>query len=216
MIRALIFDFDGTIVDTETPDYRSLAEIYEEHGCTLPLDFWALALGTSPSPVDLFDSLAEQLGEPLDRSSLHQRRTNRFHELTGQEGIRAGVTGLLRAARAGRVMAAVASSASRGWVEGHLTRLGIRDLFDCIRTSEDVARAKPFPDLYLAALEGLGISSREAVAIEDSPNGIRAAKAAGIFCIAVPNEITRRLDLSAADLRIESLADCTLEDLLAL
>ncbi len=207
MIRALIFDFDGTLVDTETPDYRSLAEIYEEHGCTLPLDFWALALGTSPSPVDLFDSLAEQMGKPLDREALHQRRIERFHELVWQEGVRAGVVELLTVARAKGLKTAVASSADRSWVDRHILRLGIGDLFDCIRTAEDVTHTKPFPDLYLSVLAALEISNHEAVAIEDSPNGIRAAKAADIFCVAVPNEITQRLDLSAADLRINSLAD---------
>ncbi len=207
MIRALIFDFDGTIVDTETPDYRSLAEIYEEHGCTLSLDFWALSLGTSPSPVDLFDSLSEQLGEPIDRDDLHQRRIKRFHELVWQEGVREGVLELLKEASAKGVKTAVASSAEREWVEGHLHRLELFDFFDCIRTTEDVTHAKPFPDLYLSALEGLGVSNDEAVAIEDSPNGICAAKAAGIYCIAVPNEISRWLDLSEADLLIASLAE---------
>lgn len=210
MIRALIFDFDGTIVDTETPDYRSLASIYEEHGCALPLDFWALALGTSPSPVDLFDSLADQLGKPLDRLALHQLRIERFHQLVWREGLREGVLDLLQRARTKGVLTAVASSADRSWVEGHLQRLAIPDLFDCIRTAEDVTHTKPYPDLYLSVLEGLGISNKEAVAIEDSPNGIRAAKAAGIFCVAVPNEITSRLDLSSADRVIHSLADYTL------
>ena len=207
MIHALIFDFDGTIVDTETPDYLSLAEIYEEHGCILPLDFWALALGTSPSPVDLFDSLAEQLRKPIDRQKLHHRRIQRFHELVWQEGVREGVMELLKEARGKRLKTAVASSAERAWVEGHLQRLGILELFDCIRTSEDVIHAKPYPDLYLSALEGLGVLSHQAIAIEDSPNGIRAAKAAGIYCVAFPNEISRRLDLSDADLLISSLAE---------
>ncbi len=207
MIRAVIFDFDGTIVDTETPDYLSLAEIYEEHGCTLPLDFWALALGTSPSPVDLFDSLIEQLGKSIDRDDLHHRRLKRFHELVWQEEVREGVMELLKEARAKGLKTAVASSAERAWVEGHLRRLGILDLFDYIRTSEDVIHAKPYPDLYLSVLEGLGISSHEAIAIEDSPNGIRAAKAAGIYCVAFPNEISRKLDLSDADLLLNSLAE---------
>jgi beta-phosphoglucomutase-like phosphatase (HAD superfamily) len=99
-------------------------------------------------------------------------------------------------------------------VRGHLERLGIFDLFDCLRCRDDVEHVKPDPDLYLASLDCLGVVAAEAVAIEDSPNGITAAKNAGLRCVVVPNSITAGLDLSQADLRLSSLADVTLPELL--
>jgi beta-phosphoglucomutase-like phosphatase (HAD superfamily) len=108
----------------------------------------------------------------------------------------------------------VASSSTRDWVSGHLDRLGILGRFDCVRCRDDVTNAKPAPDLYIAVLDCLGVSASEALAIEDSPNGVIAAKRAGMRCVAIPNSITSRLDLSAADLVLRSLAEVTLQDLL--
>jgi len=109
----------------------------------------------------------------------------------------------------------VASSSTRDWVRGHLERLGILDSFDCLRCRDDVASAKPEPDLYLAVLECVGVLAAEAIAIEDSPNGVLAAKRAGMRCVAIPNSITARLDLGRADLILDSLADVTLPELLS-
>jgi beta-phosphoglucomutase-like phosphatase (HAD superfamily) len=107
----------------------------------------------------------------------------------------------------------VASSSTTDWVKGHLARLGILERFDCVTCRDDVANVKPEPDLYLAALECLGVAASDAIAIEDSPNGVTAAKVAGMRCVAVPNSITARLDLSHADVILASLADTTLLDL---
>ena len=91
---------------------------------------------------------------------------------------------------------------------------GIRGDFDCACCREDVARTKPYPDLYLAALACLGVSALETVALEDSPNGIAAAKRAGLRCVAIPNSITAQLDLSQADVILGSLAEVSLAELL--
>jgi beta-phosphoglucomutase-like phosphatase (HAD superfamily) len=107
----------------------------------------------------------------------------------------------------------LASSSSCSWVNGHLERLGLRNYFDILRASDDVQCTKPDPDLYLAALGALGVRVDQAFAIEDSPNGALAAKRAGLFCVAVPNELTRRLSLDHADLRLESLTDMPFERL---
>jgi len=95
-------------------------------------------------------------------------------------------------------------------VVGHLERLGLNQ-WDCIRCRDDVARAKPDPDLYLAVALELGVAPAEAVAIEDSPTGCLAARAAGLYCVAVPNRMTADLDFDAADVRLDSLADVSLE-----
>ena len=126
-----------------------------------------------------------------------------------------GIVENVDAAKSLGLLLGVASSSTRDWVSGHLERLGILDRFDCMRCRDDVANAKPAPDLYVAVLECLGVAAVEAFAIEDSPNGVLAAKRAGLRCVAIPNPITARLDLSQADIVLDSLAEVTLPDLLA-
>jgi HAD superfamily hydrolase (TIGR01509 family) len=125
-----------------------------------------------------------------------------------------GVVPHLEEAKAMDLKVGLASSSTSDWVKGHLARLGILQSFDCLRCRDQVANAKPAPDLYLAVLECLGVSASEAVAIEDSPNGILAAKRAGLRCVAIPNSITARLDLGLADVVLGSLAEVTLDGLL--
>jgi HAD superfamily hydrolase (TIGR01509 family) len=128
----------------------------------------------------------------------------------------AGVREYVADAKRQGLRLAVASSSSRAWVLGHLERLGLRAQWDAVRTREDVARTKPAPDLYLAAVKALGVAPHETVAFEDSMNGIAAAKDAGLLCVAVPNGLTAGMDLSRADLRLASLAETPLERLLGL
>ena len=125
-----------------------------------------------------------------------------------------GVVEHLEAAKSIGLKLGVASSSTRDWVTGHLARLGILGRFDCVRCRDDVANAKPDPDLYIAVLECLGVLASEAIAVEDSPNGVMAAKRAGLRCVAIPNSITARLDLGQADVILGSLADVTLAELL--
>jgi HAD superfamily hydrolase (TIGR01509 family) len=150
----------------------------------------------------------------MDRKEIQKRHQNRYQELLKGMKPRPGVLDYLSEARRLGLSLAVASSSHRDWVEGHLNRLQLRDSFQVIRTADDVQQVKPHPELYLSALEGLGESARETIAFEDSPNGIRAAQAAGLYCVAVPNSITIQLDLTHADHRLESMADLSLGELL--
>jgi HAD superfamily hydrolase (TIGR01509 family) len=129
--------------------------------------------------------------------------------------VRPGVLDYIAEGRRLGLKVGVASSSPRSWVAGHLTRLGIVDLFDCLCTSEDVVTVKPDPALYLLALARLGASADESIAFEDSPNGILAAKRAGLFCVAVPNPLTSQLPLDLADVRLNSMTDMPLSELLA-
>ena len=213
LIRALIFDFDGLILETEEPIYRSWKELYEARGVALPFDLWVKTVGSSNQAFHPQRYLEERLGVPLAQDVI-DRRIARRAELVLAEPLRPGVADLALAAHAAGLRVAVASSSSRDWVKGHLDRLGIAELFDCFRARDDVEHVKPEPDLYLASLDCLGVAAAEAVAIEDSPNGVTAAKSAGLRCVVVPNSITAGLDLSQADLRLSSLADVTLPQLL--
>ena len=213
LIRALIFDFDGLILETEEPIYRSWKEVYEVHGVPLPFEQWVKTVGSSNQRFHPQHHLEESLGRALSEEEVNRRVARRV-ELVLAQPLRPGVVDLVDASRAQGMKVGVASSSSRDWVSGHLERLGVLERFDCLRTRDDVEHVKPAPDLYLAVLDCLGVSAAEAVAIEDSPNGITAAKGARMRCVAVPNRITAGLDLSQADVRLSSLAEVTLTELL--
>ncbi|MCL4508323.1 MAG: HAD family hydrolase [Chloroflexi bacterium] len=213
-VDAIVFDFDGLIVDTETPAFLSWAEIYRELGATLTTEEWAVCLGTVSSAFDVFADLQRKLGHPVDAEALTRERQRRKEALSAQQEALPGVRDYLRDARLQGLAIGLASSSPHGWVERHLKRLGLLDYFDCLLCAEDVEHVKPHPALYAQAVAALGMAPHAAVALEDSPNGIVAAKAAGLRCVAVPGPLSQHLPLGGADLRISSLADVSLDTLL--
>ncbi|MSQ12076.1 MAG: HAD family hydrolase [Dehalococcoidia bacterium] len=215
-MKALIFDFDGLILDTELPAYVTWQAIYQEHGCHLPRDVWVTRIGNMSAPFNPMAYLEEQLGRSLDRDALVRGYRRQCDALIARNAVLPGVEGYIGDAKQLRLKLGIASSSPRAWVTGHLTRLGLRGHFDTVQCGDDVARGKPEPDLYDAALGALSVEPDEAIAFEDSQNGLLAAKRAGVFCVAVPNPLTRHLPLEAADVRLSSLADLPLEELLHL
>jgi HAD superfamily hydrolase (TIGR01509 family) len=210
----LIFDFDGLILDTESVSYRSWTEIFASHGAELPLSEWSKCIGTHHGAFDVHAYLEERSGKSLDRREIRRRQHERALELLGPMEPRPGVLDYLREAQALRIALAVASSSHQEWLMGHLARLNLSHCFHSIRCANDVTNVKPHPELYELTLEFMGVAPHRALAFEDSPNGIKAAKAAGIYTVAVPNPVTASLELSEADDRIESMADIRLRDLL--
>ena len=213
MIRALVFDFDGLILDTEGPEYLAWCEIFRAHAQDLPLPVWAECIGRAAGWFDPLEYLERLLGTPLEREALRLQQRSRMLELVAVQPLLPGVRAYVRDAQRLGLGLAIASSGTREWVTSHLQRLELGGDWQCVRCREDVLRPKPEPDLYLAALEALGVAASQAVAFEDSPNGIRAAKRAGLHCVAVPHGLTGGLDLSEADLQLASLADMPLEAL---
>ena len=213
MIRAIVFDFDGLILDTEEPVLRSWVEVYEEHGEELPFDRWVEIVGSTTIGFHPQHHLEDLLGRPLPQDVL-DRRIGRRTEFILANQVLPGVLQHIEEAHSLGLKLGVASSSTTQWVKGHLARLGILDRFHCVRCRDDVANVKPAPDLYLAVLECLGVTAAEAFAIEDSPNGVTAAKQAGLRCVAIPNTITASLDLSRADVVLGSLSEVTLAQLL--
>jgi HAD superfamily hydrolase (TIGR01509 family) len=212
-LRALLFDFDGLILDTETPELVSWQELWAEHGQRFPVEHFLSEIGTVGG-YGAFPAL-EALTGPLDRAAVGARRSARKLALIEIEELRPGVIDYLEQARARGIATAIVSSSSRGWIDAHLSRLERAEQFDVIVTGDhDRERGKPLPTLYLEALAELGIGPGEAVAFEDSPNGIRAATSAAIFCVAVPNGVTASLALDEADLLVGSLAELPFERLL--
>ena len=215
-ICAFLFDFDGLILDTEFASRAGWELLYREHGHELPADLWATLVGTTHAPWDPRVHLEELVGEQLEWEALNERRYAHEIELIEAEELRPGIEEYLAAARRHRLKRAIVSSSTRRWVDMHLERLEEAVGWDAICTADgDPARAKPAPTLYLEALDALEVAAAEAVAFEDSPNGVLAAKEAGVFCVAVPNEVTRELGLeeAGADLVLDSLADLPPETL---
>ena len=214
-VRAFLFDFDGLILDTESAAREGWAWLYREHGHELPPDKWALMVGTIGG-WDPMGHLETLVGEPLEAAALNERRSAHELSLLEVEVLRPGIAEYLAAAERNGLKRAIVSSASRRWIDMHLERLERAIGWDAIVTADhDENRAKPRPTLYLEALYVLGVSPGEAVVFEDSPNGIRAAKAAGIFVVGIPNSVTQELGLEEADLVVESLADLPPDELLA-
>ena len=214
-IRAIIFDFDGLILDTETPIFRSWKEIFAHHGQELDIAIWSDCIGRSPETFDPQADLEALVAHRLDRAAIMERQASRETELIAQEKVLPGVKECLVVARDNGLRLAVASSSSRDWVVGHLSRLGLLSFFDAICCADESTQAKPSPDLYFLAAERLSAQTSQAIALEDSPHGVTAAKAAGIFCVAIPNNLTRNLSLSQADIVLDSLADMPLDELIA-
>ena len=215
-VRALLFDFDGLILDTETASRAGWQWLYHEHGHEMPPAKWALMVGTVDG-WDIWGHLEELVGEPLDRPSWNERRYAHEVTLLEAEELRPGIADYLAYAQEHELKRAIVSSASRRWIDMHLERLERATGWHAIVTADhEVERAKPRPTLYLEALEELGVPAEEAVAFEDSPNGAAAARAAGIFVVGVPNAVTRDLGLTdTADLVVDSLADLPPADLVA-
>jgi len=215
VIKALIFDFDGLIVETEEPIFRAWQRIYREHGQELPLEMWVTIIGTASGPFDPIQHLEERVGRLLDRKGFEDLERRYYEEATAMQRLMPGVAEYLREAHRLRLGVGIASSSRRAWVVEHLKRFAIADAFDAIVCREDVAHTKPDPQLYLEAVKRLMVMPEEGLALEDSSNGIAAAKAAGLRCVAVPTVMTAGLDLSRADMRIPSLGAVPLTDLLA-
>jgi HAD superfamily hydrolase (TIGR01509 family) len=216
-IKALIFDFDGLILDTETPDVHAWENIYAEYGIPFPLDSWAQIIGgMGTSTFNAALHLQSLLSDPPDAEALQHRQDQLSHSLVHQQPLLPGVMDYIHGAKRLGLKLAIASSSPHSWVDTHAQRLGIFHYFDQVICREDVAtgRTKPHPDLFLRALGQLKVQKEEAIVFEDSPNGVRAARAAGIFVVAVPNPVTSRLAIENANLTLSSLADLSLHDLL--
>ena len=215
MLQALIFDFDGLIVDTEFPDFQAWQEICQQYGVELSIETWLPCIGTGAT-TQVFDPhsyLEEQIGRSLDREATRAQTKQRGRELIAVQPILPGVKELILEARQRGLRLAVASSSSRAWVAGHLTRLGLIEYFDALACGDEVEYTKPHPDLYLSALAKVGAQADQAIAFEDSLNGMLAARSAGIFCVVVPGSLTQYLTFEEVDLRVSSLAELSLDTL---
>lgn len=215
MIEGLIFDFDGLILDTETPEYQAISAAYAEHGQHLPVTLYGSVVGGQYGhQFDPVLHLSSLVGRPIDSQAFWAQVDRQRMEIIERSQPLPGVETYLKTARQRGLKLAVASSSSHRWVDAHLQRLGLFHYFDVIRCKDDVRQIKPAPDLFLAALNALQLRAEAALVFEDSRNGLLAAQAAGIRVVLVPNPVTVHLDIRGESLRLNSLADMSLDDLL--
>lgn len=211
MIRALIFDFDGLILDTETPLVDSYSDVHRTHGVAFDRDAFIRNIGHAEwafDPWHGFSPHADRAALETERRALKDARLLRLPILPG-------VAALLEAARARNLHIGLASNSEHSWCEPHLARLGLRQYFEFLACREDAPSPKPQPDLYKLVLNRFGLRGHEAIAFEDSQTGTLAARRANLWVVAVPNESTLHHDVSRAHLRVASLAEVSLAGLIA-
>ena len=200
MIRALVFDFDGTILDTETLEFRRWEALYVQHGRSLALSDWQQGIGT-------WNAFDPWLGLPGEVQERREQVSAELHAQIRQDisaaDLRPGVRTVLYQAQAAGLRLALCTSSSHGWIDPWLAQHGLEGVFEVTATREDVARVKPDPELYTLACARLGLPPAECLALEDSLNGATAAAAAGLRVVVVPNEVTSSQPFSPLWPRLE-------------
>jgi len=217
-LAAVIFDFDGVILDSETPEFESHRRIYERCGAALTVEEWCDQVGiyTEGEEKRWFLRLCERVNQaPATHEEYDAERRRNFLELVPSEP-RRGIRELLEALREAGVPTAIASSGPARWVVPAAERIGMTPLFRTIVSGDDVARGKPAPDVYLEAARRLGADPAKSVAIEDSGPGLASARAAGLKTVAIPHWLTERHELSGADLRVAHAGELTVARLATL
>lgn len=213
MIKGIIFDFDGLILDTETHQYLVLQEIFLEHGSELPIERWQQEIGTQ-SGFSAFKYLEEKLERKLEQRVLQEQFKEKYHFILAKEKARAGVEDYLISAKELGLKIGLATSSTYHWVSTYLKKLNLFDYFECIQTSDDVEKVKPDPALYIQTAIGLELAVEECLVFEDSANGALAAKRAGMSCVIVPNQVTHTMDFCSVEHRLESMTDMLLKDVI--
>ncbi|CAH1194110.1 Phosphorylated carbohydrates phosphatase [Paenibacillus auburnensis] len=214
MIEAVVFDFDGLIRDTETYEFYSFQEILREYDVELPLELYCKRIGGHAQAFDPYNYLQECTGLSLIREELRILRRQKYDVMIKNEKTLPGVLNYFETARRLGLKIGLASSAPYDWVMPNLEELELVHYFDCIRTNGDVSNVKPDPELYLNVLEYFGVSPRNAIAFEDSPNGAQAARSADMHVVIVPNELTKDLHFADYSLRMNSMLDMGLQQLI--
>lgn len=212
-IKAVIFDFDGTIIDTETVWVEIYQELTKEKfAIDVPLEEFVKCIGTSDDAI--FKYIELHTGSKVNREEINKLAHERFFDKKRILNVREGVKEKLDEAKELGIEIGLASSSSRKWVEDFLRQFELWDYFSVVMTKEDVDKVKPDPALYLKALAALQVEPHEALAIEDSANGALAAVEAGMNCIVIPNQVTAALAFHEKVIRSESFTDFSYETII--
>ncbi len=218
VVAALLFDFDGVIVDTEVPTFQSWRDTYADYGVDLALEDWLPAVGSGSSVSGAFDAVAHLewlTGTTVDREAVIAHRTRRKAELYARAPLLPGVRERLAEARDRGIKTAIVTRNRDERVKAHCDTVGlVHQWHALVCANEEPTRDKAA--LYRHALRVLEVRADQALAFEDSPSGVRAAKRASVLCAAVPNEITRGAAFDDADFVLSSLADQSLDEMMGM
>ncbi|GAA0519574.1 haloacid dehalogenase [Paractinoplanes deccanensis] len=213
-IDALIFDFDGLLLDTETTLLESWRFEWRQHGLELSEHGFFADHGGDVNE-ERYAALAAAVGPAYDRAASHARRTTYRRGLNQRLEPAPGIRAWFREAGELGLRLAVASSSHEDHVRGNLVRTGLAADITVLACGNEVAAHKPDPAVYLLALKRLGVAAERAVAFEDTPHGVAAAQAAGLRCVAIPNLYVEKARFAAADLVLPSAATAPLSEVLA-
>lgn len=211
-IEAVVFDFDGVIIETEEPSYLAWRQVWASYGQDLPLDEWAACIGTSQGDDTFhpFEELVRRTGLNLREADVRARKQELVSTRSAATPLSAGVVDWLDEAAEAGIAVGIASSSPRTWILEHLERVGLGSRFQVVACFDDCGVSKPDPASYLLACRSLRVPPARALAVEDSTHGIRAAKQAGLACVGVPTAMTAHMDFGAADLIVRSFRDTSL------
>jgi len=212
MTKAIIFDFDGLLLDTESLWFDCYKEVLAEYKVDLPLSVFSQIIGTHNG---LFtEYMMEQLNDEKLIKAVDEKAGKLHKEKVATIELREGVREFFAEAKEIGLKIGLATSSSRSWVIPFLTKFSLVDYFDVIKTSDDVKKIKPDPELYLEALKGLDVQPHEAIVFEDSLNGATAANRAGIPCVIVPNPVTKDLDFKEYAMKLDSMGGHSLQEII--
>lgn len=212
MIKAVVFDFDGLILDTEYALYEAFCELLEMTTDELPIKEYATYIGSDGER--LYNYLLNKANHSLTFEELVEKSHILHKQRLLQPIAREGVEDYLQAAKAKGLKIGLATSSNREWIHHFLTELNLIDYFDVLSTKDDVENVKPDPAVYENVIRQFGISPDEAIAFEDSGNGSKAAIAAGLHCVIVPNRITENLPFENYKLRLTNMKEMNFTDVL--
>ena len=217
-LLGILFDFDGLILDTETPIFQAWKNKFKEFGKELHLNDWAQILGKSNDDLGPVEDFLKAFPDPEVRKQILAEVSQEERALLHGRQPLPGVEALIKKAHEEGVKLGIVSSSDQEWVHSHLRRLGLLEYFEHTSCADEVEQAKPDPALYHLGLEKMGVESDRVVVLEDSPHGVMAAKRAGLYCIAVPNQLTRQLsffeDGGAPDRVLETLVEFPWDELM--
>lgn len=212
-IDALVFDFDGLLMDTETASLRVWQYLWDKYGLELDVSTFFAHHGGDVI-AERYAKLAAAVGPSFDQDEAHHVRLAYRQEVHATLELAAGIARWLDEARDLGLRLAVASSSPRDWVVDHLDRVGYLDRFELLACGDEVGTYKPDPGVYLLALERLGVPAERALAFEDTVHGVAAAKAAGLRCVAIPHPHADPAAFTAAERVLTSAADVPLRKLI--